>query len=467
MGFIDQKDRPARRACLARPSEKAGQLCLRVEGIVIIADDHIREITRVQSQLIRTHPICPGIFRDHFGSHGLTFGSRLQQIPEGGVHAVIMTLRPAACCRIAIHGLAGADALPGCQDKASYAESLLFQYIQCLYRRASGDCLGGQIEDSLRLSLTDRFQRRKKHRHGLPGSRGSLEKKLFPVDYGPIDPRRQIILALPVGEGESHFFQGPGPALLKRGPHTQPGKERCGQLFQPGLEIRIIPGLIEILHLSGHLTAVGHADPDAVQFFLLREDPRVAAGLGQMDLRSLPEFPESTKNCLDLVDHPQIPGIPDSPGSLSNPGMHGIPGIPSVRSIPDIPGVLSAPGMHGVPSAPNMHGVPGIPEGKIRIVAGGTIDSVRASLQTENIVFPPPAPGYCFLQVPAADQNLPVQGDLRPVPGSLLFLKRAMNSGSFEHGSLGGQSPPGFQRSASKQELYKAPDRYTKNPDFF
>ena len=452
MGLIDQKDRPARRTCLTRPSEKAGQLCLRVEGIVVIADDHIREITRVQSQLIGTHPVCPGIFRDHFGSHGLTFGSRLQQIPEGSVHAVIMTLRPAACCRIAIHGLAGADALPGCQDKASYAESLLFQYIQCLYRRASGDCLGSQIEDSLRLSLTDRFQRRKKHRHGLPGSRGSLEKKLFPVDYGPIDPRRQIILALPVGEGESHFFQGPGPALLKRGPHTQPGKERCGQLFQPGLEIRIIPGLIEILHLSGHLTAVGHADPDAVQFFLLREDPGVAAGLGQMDLRSLPEFPESTKNCLDLVDHPQIPDIRNILGVPTAPNMHGVPGIPD---------------MHGIPSVLNIPDIPGIPEGKIRIVAGGTIDSVRASLQTENIVFPPPAPVYCFLQVPAADQNLPVQGDLRPVPGSLLFLKRAMNSGSFEHGSLGGQSSPGFQRSASKQELYKAPDRYTKNPDFF
>ena len=223
MGLIDQKDRPACRACLSRPPEKAGQLCLRVEGIVVIADDHIREITRVQSQFIGTHPVCRGIFRDHFGSHGLTFGSRLQQIPEGGVHAVIMALRPAARGRIAIHGLAGADALPGCQDKASYAQSLLFQYIQCLYRRASGHCLGGKIEDSLRLSLADRFQRRKKHRHGLPGSRGRLEKELFAVDDGPIDPRRQIILALPVGEGKSHFFQGPNPALLKRGPHSQPG----------------------------------------------------------------------------------------------------------------------------------------------------------------------------------------------------------------------------------------------------
>ena len=201
--LVDQQDRSV-------PAlKKAFQPRLGMKDIVVVADDDIREFRSIQGKIIGTHIVSAGAVRDRPGRHGRPLRRLLQQLLQGCIDPVKMTVRPRTDFRTAVSLPAGAGALPGDQGEAPDAETFAVKKGERLLRHRPRYPFGRQIKNTIRLARAERLEGRKQDRHSLAGTCGGLQEELFFMNDRPVDTCSQFILPLPVGKGKDHLPDRP------------------------------------------------------------------------------------------------------------------------------------------------------------------------------------------------------------------------------------------------------------------
>ena len=225
-----------------------------------------------------------------------------QKLIDRPVYPVKMSLRVGTAIRIALHLLADAELFLRRQGHRLHAQALPPQDPEGLLRHRARHRLRRQVKDPVPQIFTHGLHRRKHRGNRLADSCGGLDEQPLLPGNRPVDPRRQLPLALPVGKREfqrlNAGFSKLLPFILEAGPFLI----LLHQPEEPFPQFLPRPGLPEILQLLRLQISVGELHADLRQLLPLRVDTGVAESLGQMHAHRLPDEIQIPVHALDLVD---------------------------------------------------------------------------------------------------------------------------------------------------------------------
>ena len=184
--------------------KKTPQICMRIEQIIVISDDCIREQAHIQRHFKRADLVLLRILRYFLPGKALFL--RKKRV-DCRVDPVKMSFCPKTALRIAVRLLQNADLFLCCQQNTFQMETLVTHLRNCCFRSGSCHRLRSQIENPICLPLSNRLDGRKKSGNRLPGSCRRLQKQLSPMHNRPVNIRRELPLSLAVGKRE---FQAVG-----------------------------------------------------------------------------------------------------------------------------------------------------------------------------------------------------------------------------------------------------------------
>ena len=184
--------------------KKTPQIRMRIEQIIVISDDCIREQAHIQCHFKRADLVLLRILRYFLPGKALFL--RKKRV-DCRVDPVKMSFCPKTALRIAVRLLQNTDLFLCCQQNTFQMETLVTHLRNCCFRSGSCHRLRSQIENPIRLFLSNRLDGRKKSGNRLPGSCRCLQKELSPMHNRPVNIRRELPLSLAVGKRE---FQAAG-----------------------------------------------------------------------------------------------------------------------------------------------------------------------------------------------------------------------------------------------------------------
>ena len=236
--------------------EVALQPHLRVEDVVVVADDHVGGLRDVQGQLEGAQPVGVGQVGYGLGVQPLQ-GQRLLQ----GVPTPVVVARGQLAAH-AVRLLHRTDLLLGGDGHAAQGQAPGAHELQGVLGSPAPSGAGSEIEYRRHIAPAQSLQRAEQRGRRLADAGGGLDQGVGMAAHGGIHRRGHVPLALPVGvEGKGQCVQrgtGSVPPVVHRGDPAQVGH---GVGHQPLLQL---PGVV--------ILAV----------FPL---PAVHAGVGQVDLR--------------------------------------------------------------------------------------------------------------------------------------------------------------------------------------
>ncbi len=276
VGFVEKKDpvRPPfpQMAAKGHPG---------IDRVVEIANHQIGPERQVQGQLVRTKR--PGFARrrDPLRGEG---GFGVEQIDQGLVDPVKITRRHGAFRPDAGPVRVQTGPIPGGKAHRSQPQPRRPERGQRGFRRDPPRGSGGQEEDSGRVAVRQRLDRREQRRHGFSHAGGGLGQQPLAVPQRPEHADRQFPLAgPPVRKGE---FQGPDRFVPGRPQLREPGKPMKIPLHQDLAVVRqflSVQPQFRLPDCAGNQPDVDQPEPNGREVVFFRVQPAVQVKLTPVD----------------------------------------------------------------------------------------------------------------------------------------------------------------------------------------
>ena len=174
------------------------------------------------------------------------------------INAIVMSLRIGTFLRHALRFLLEADFLLRREHDALKTQSLSAQKLDRIVCDRACNGFRREIKYTVSHASAHGLHGRENGRNGLSNARRCLDKQLFLVINGLIDVGDQLLLAIPIGEGEGHGIEGrltdptPFPGVIRPLPILR------DELHKPFFQLRKVKFLVEIAHVLRLEVAIGH-----------------------------------------------------------------------------------------------------------------------------------------------------------------------------------------------------------------
>ena len=297
MGLIHQKQV----AAFAAFAEIPGKPYIRVEGVIIVADDSVHEIRNIQRKFKGADPVFFGVSAHHFPVYGLFLCDDIQ---DGLIYPVKVPPRPRTVLGIAVCLFHDADLLFCRQCDGMEKKPLLAENVPRFLRSRSGGSPGRQIENPLPQSFPDGLHAGIHRGHGFSDSGRCLDKQFPAPLLCGIDRHCQVSLARPVGKWKLQIPDALIPPFLVLGDPGKPADEFSDHALKPVLQLlrcffqQKVPDLLFIIQI-----AVCHPDLYPGKLTAPGIDAGVAHGLRQVNLHRFFHLQHIPVYALDLIDH--------------------------------------------------------------------------------------------------------------------------------------------------------------------
>ncbi len=292
-----------------RRLEEPPQVDPRIEGVVVVPDDHVGPQRDEQGKLERADPKRPRRLLDRRPVQPVPLEDRLQGRP----HPVEMPPRVCAGLGPAVGLRQEADLLFGGQRQHFAPQAAFRQPRQRRLGHPAAHRLGGQVEDLRHDASPQGLQRGKQGGHCLADAGRRLREQPPAVGQGPPDGDRQRPLALAVageGEGQARDRGIAHPLPVTDG--ARPGQVVRHQVVEEPFQVIAGEGLPELEHFERVKVQVGQLHTDALEPVLGGPDEGVRLGLTPVDRLALPrDRGQRPGGRLDLVEGDPVGFAPD------------------------------------------------------------------------------------------------------------------------------------------------------------
>ncbi len=180
---------------LAQAVKDARQAHLRVEGIVVIADDHVGNLTQGQGKLKGAQLVLVRHLPDKRAAPDLG----RKRLHQGIGLAQIMSLGAGAVIRMAAHLFHRAQAFLGVEGERVQAQPLGDHAVNFLLHGDTLGAPGGEAKNLFGQPLAQRFERGVEHRRAFAGAGGHDGKQPALARNGSVGLLRHLPLAGAVG----------------------------------------------------------------------------------------------------------------------------------------------------------------------------------------------------------------------------------------------------------------------------
>ena len=206
---------------------------MRIKYIIIVTDNAIAKQADIQAHLKRTYPV---FFRKRLQYIPCIIDLCGQQVEQCRINAIKVSLCIGTDFRIAFRIFQKTDFIFRSQQHYLKCQPSFPQQGKVFIRHCSGNGLGSQIKQFLRLSLPNRLDGRKNGGNCFSHAGRRFQKEFPFMANGSVDPCRQFLLALPIGKGESQCPQGSLPFLFPVKFHICPFPVLAHQIQKPLLQ---------------------------------------------------------------------------------------------------------------------------------------------------------------------------------------------------------------------------------------